>query len=80
VCARERARSKPLITDDSFFYKHAPPSLSLPKTKTKGGDSAPIVVKASAASGGGGSGLSAGLLLPLLLILAAIVFQLYLKK
>ncbi|KIY98883.1 cytochrome b5 [Monoraphidium neglectum] len=46
-----------------------------------GGDSAPITAKAAASSSSGaGSGISFGLLIPLLLILAAVFFQLYLKK
>jgi hypothetical protein len=52
----------------------------LPSSPPQGGDSAPVKAKAAAASSSSGSGVSFGLLLPLLLIVAAIVFQLYLKK
>lgn len=45
-----------------------------------GGDSAPVTTKAAAAGSSSGGGISIGLLLPLLLIIAAIVFQLYLKQ
>ncbi|GBF89854.1 cytochrome b5 [Raphidocelis subcapitata] len=44
-----------------------------------GGDSAPVTAKAASGSSSG-SGFSFGLLLPLLLIIAAIVFQFYLKQ
>ncbi|KAI8464314.1 MAG: hypothetical protein J3K34DRAFT_440791 [Monoraphidium minutum] len=44
-----------------------------------GGDSAPVSSKKAAVSSSSGSGFSAGLLIPLLLILAAIVFQIYIK-
>lgn len=58
--------------------KRARPPLVSP-ARPQGGDSAPVTAKAASGSSSG-SGLSFGLVLPLLLIIAAIVFQLYLKQ
>lgn len=48
--------------------------------RSQGGDSAPVKAKAAAATASSSSGLSFGLLIPVLLILAAIFFQFYLNK